>query len=131
MLTISKSLSSGQAQSYHKLEFTSETQNYYKQGDAVGSAELQKRVLAASRRLFGDNHADTLRIMTTLAQAMHAQGDLAEARRLRQEVAISYRRLLGDEHPDTQSALANLSQMTGERNLGLVRRLKRLIGWRR
>ena len=35
MLTISKALSSGQAQSYHKLEFTSETQNYYKQGDAV------------------------------------------------------------------------------------------------
>jgi conjugative relaxase-like TrwC/TraI family protein len=35
MLTISKPLSSGQAQSYHKLEFTSETQNYYKQGDAV------------------------------------------------------------------------------------------------
>jgi conjugative relaxase-like TrwC/TraI family protein len=35
MLTISKPLSSGQAQSYHKLEFTSETQNYYKQGDSV------------------------------------------------------------------------------------------------
>ena len=35
MLTISKPLSSGQAQSYHKLEFTSETQSYYKQGDAV------------------------------------------------------------------------------------------------
>ena len=35
MLTISKPLSSGQAQSYHKLEFTSETQNYFKQGDAV------------------------------------------------------------------------------------------------
>lgn len=35
MLTISKPLSSGQAQSYHKLEFTSETQNYYKQGDGV------------------------------------------------------------------------------------------------
>ena len=35
MLTISKALSSGQAQSYHKLEFTSETQNYYKQGDSV------------------------------------------------------------------------------------------------
>jgi conjugative relaxase domain, TrwC/TraI family len=35
MLTISKPLSSGQAQSYHKLEFTSETQNYYKQGNAV------------------------------------------------------------------------------------------------
>jgi conjugative relaxase-like TrwC/TraI family protein len=35
MLTISKALSSGQAQSYHKLEFTSDTQNYYKQGDSV------------------------------------------------------------------------------------------------
>ena len=35
MLTISKPLSSGQAQSYHKLEFTSETQNYYKQGDVL------------------------------------------------------------------------------------------------
>jgi conjugative relaxase-like TrwC/TraI family protein len=35
MLTISKPLSSGQAQSYHKLEFTSESQNYYKQGEAV------------------------------------------------------------------------------------------------
>ena len=35
MLTISKPHSSGQAQSNHKLEFTSVTQNYYKQGDAV------------------------------------------------------------------------------------------------
>lgn len=35
MLTISKPLSSGQAQTYHKLEFTSEAQSYYKQGDSV------------------------------------------------------------------------------------------------
>ncbi len=35
MLTISKPLSSGQAQSYHKLEFTSESQSYYMQGDSV------------------------------------------------------------------------------------------------
>ena len=35
MLTMSKALSSGQAQSYHKLEFTSETQSYYKQDGAV------------------------------------------------------------------------------------------------
>ena len=35
MLTISKPLSSAQAQVYHKLEFTSETQSYYKQGGAV------------------------------------------------------------------------------------------------
>jgi hypothetical protein len=35
MLNISKPLSSGQAQAYHKLEFTSETANYYKQDGAV------------------------------------------------------------------------------------------------
>lgn len=35
MLTISKPLSSAQAQSYHKLEFTSDSQSYYKQGDSI------------------------------------------------------------------------------------------------
>ncbi len=35
MLTISKSLSSGQAQTYHAKEFMSAEQNYWKQGDAI------------------------------------------------------------------------------------------------
>jgi len=35
MVTISKPLSAAQAQAYHRLEFTSETASYYKQGDAV------------------------------------------------------------------------------------------------
>ena len=35
MLSLSKPLSSGQAQTYHKLEFTANTQSYYKQGGAV------------------------------------------------------------------------------------------------
>jgi conjugative relaxase-like TrwC/TraI family protein len=35
MLTISKSLSASQAQTYHKQDFTSETQSYYRQGNAV------------------------------------------------------------------------------------------------
>ena len=35
MLSISKPLSSGQAQIYHKMEFTSDTQSYYKQDGAV------------------------------------------------------------------------------------------------
>lgn len=45
MLTISKPLSSSQAQSYHKLEFTSESQNYYKQGDSV-KGEWQGKLAA-------------------------------------------------------------------------------------
>lgn len=35
MLTISKPLSSGQAQTYHAKEFTSAEQNYWKQGDSI------------------------------------------------------------------------------------------------
>ncbi|MEO6804877.1 MAG: MobF family relaxase [Edaphobacter sp.] len=35
MLTISKPLNSGQAQTYHAKEFTSAEQNYWKQGDAI------------------------------------------------------------------------------------------------
>ncbi len=35
MLTISKALNAGQAQTYHQMEFTSSTQSYYKQSGAV------------------------------------------------------------------------------------------------
>ena len=52
MLTISKALNSSQAQSYHKLEFTSDSQNYYKQGDTV-KGEWQGK-LAASLGLRGE-----------------------------------------------------------------------------
>src|ERR1700710_503061 len=52
MLTISKPLSSGQAQTYHKLEFTSEAQSYYKQGDSV-KGEWQGK-LAARLGLAGE-----------------------------------------------------------------------------
>jgi len=45
MLTISKPLSAGQAQSYHKKEFTSEQQSYWSRGSAV-QAEWQGRLAA-------------------------------------------------------------------------------------
>src|SRR5438105_5792739 len=45
MLTISKPLSAGQAQSYHKNEFISEQQNYWSRGDAV-QGEWQGRLVA-------------------------------------------------------------------------------------
>jgi conjugative relaxase-like TrwC/TraI family protein len=43
MLTISKPLSSGQAQTYHAKEFTSAEQNYWKQGDSI-LGEWQGRI---------------------------------------------------------------------------------------
>ena len=52
MLTISKAISSAQAQTYHKLEYTSDAQSYYKQDETV-KGEWQGR-LAASFGLSGE-----------------------------------------------------------------------------
>ncbi len=52
MLTISKAINSAQAQTYHKLEYTSDAQSYYKQEDTV-KGEWQGR-LAASFGLSGE-----------------------------------------------------------------------------
>ena len=52
MLTISKAISAGQAQSYHKQEYTSDAQTYYKEGDTV-KGEWQGQ-LAASFGLSGE-----------------------------------------------------------------------------
>ena len=52
MLTISKPLSAGQAQTYHRQEYTSDAQSYYKEGDTV-KGEWQGK-LAASFGLAGE-----------------------------------------------------------------------------
>lgn len=52
MLTISKAINAAQAQNYHKLEYTSEAQSYYKQDDTV-KGEWQGK-LAASLGLSGE-----------------------------------------------------------------------------
>ena len=52
MLNISKSLNSAQAASYHKLEYTSDSQSYYREGESV-KGEWQGK-LAASLGLSGD-----------------------------------------------------------------------------
>ena len=52
MLTISRAINAAQAQSYHKLEYTSDAQSYYKQDDTV-KGEWQGK-LAASFGLSGE-----------------------------------------------------------------------------
>ena len=66
MLSISKALSSGQAQTYHKMEFTSGTQSYYKQDGAV-EGEWQGQ-LAAKMGLTG---AITAEEFTRLTEGEH------------------------------------------------------------
>jgi conjugative relaxase-like TrwC/TraI family protein len=70
VLSISKPLSSGQAQTYHKMEFTSETQSYYKQGGAV-TGEWQGR-LAERMGLLGSVGPEDF---ARLSEGRHLQTD--------------------------------------------------------
>jgi conjugative relaxase-like TrwC/TraI family protein len=83
MLTISKALSSGQAQKYHKLEFTSKSQSYYGQGDEV-KGEWQGK-LAASLGLKG-NVAPLE--FSRLTEGVHPQ---TEETMVRHHVAMDYK----------------------------------------
>lgn len=83
MLTVSKALSSGQAQKYHKLEFTSKSQSYYQQGDEV-KGEWQGK-LAASLGLKGD--VAPLEF-ARLADGIHPQ---TEEQMVRHRVAMEYK----------------------------------------
>jgi conjugative relaxase-like TrwC/TraI family protein len=70
VLNIPKPLSAGKAQTYHKLEFTSEASNYYKQGDTV-QGEWQGQ-LAAKMGLSGTVTAEEF---ARLTEGRHPQTD--------------------------------------------------------
>jgi conjugative relaxase-like TrwC/TraI family protein len=70
MLTISKALNSGQAQTYHQMEFTSSTQSYYKQDGAV-AGEWQGQ-LASNMGLSG---AVSPEHFTRLTDGQHPKTD--------------------------------------------------------
>ena len=84
MLTISKPLSAGQAQSYHEKEFTSREQNYWsRQGVVAG--EWQGR-LAATLRLWGAVREEQF---ARLSQGQHPE---TGEQLVRQRVAYEYAR---------------------------------------
>jgi len=70
VVTISKALNSAQLQAYHKLEFTSATASYYKQGDSV-QGEWQGQL--AER--FGLSGAVNERQFARLSEGKHPQTD--------------------------------------------------------
>jgi hypothetical protein len=52
--------------------------------------------------VLGDDHPDTLRSMSNIAETRRALGDLDGARQLHEQVLAGRQRMLGDDHPDTQ-----------------------------
>jgi len=87
MMTIPKALSSGQAQTYHKLEYTSAAQSYYKQGDQV-KGEWQGR-LATSLGLSGEVTAQEF---SRLSEGQHPQ---TEVQMVRHREAVEYQTASG------------------------------------
>ena len=109
----------------------------FDRGDYAGARELQQRILEIYRRLFGENHPDTVTAMNNLATTLNAVGALAEARQLLEAAAVLHRRVHGSNHPDTPMTLSNLAgvlfaqgDLAGARSLQeqAVKEIGRLLG---
>jgi conjugative relaxase-like TrwC/TraI family protein len=87
MMSIPKALAAGQARNYHKLDYTSPSQNYYRQGDAV-KGEWQGR-LAARFGLSGEVSALEF---TRLSEGQHPQ---TEEQLVRHRAAMEYKNAEG------------------------------------
>jgi hypothetical protein len=70
---------------------------------------LNREVLAVHRRIRGDEHPNTLTLMSNLATNFINQGKLADAESIEREILVVRRRVLGPEHPHTLSTVSNLS----------------------
>ena len=87
MMSIPKALAAAQARDYHKLDYTSPTQSYYRRGDAV-QGEWQGQ-LAARFGLSGEVSALEF---TRLSEGQHPQ---TEAQLVRHRAAMEYRNAEG------------------------------------
>lgn len=81
MLTISKPLSAGQAQTYHAKEFTAAEQNYWKQGNEIGG-EWQGR-MASVFGLTGGVAAEDFALLSN-GQHPRTQAQLVQHRQLQE-----------------------------------------------
>ncbi|KFY67333.1 hypothetical protein V497_00446 [Pseudogymnoascus sp. VKM F-4516 (FW-969)] len=73
------------------------------------AAIMQQEALKKLQRILGDDHADTITAMSTLANMLGHQGSYDEAACMQQKVLEKRQRILGDEHPDTIVVMHNLA----------------------
>ncbi len=83
---------------------------YEKQGTGIGyqrsAIQHIEAALDIRKRIFGEEHPETLDTMETLAGLLQDYGDSEQARRMTDTILEVRRRTLGEEHPDTLSAMA-------------------------
>ena len=79
-------------------------------GDSAAQAiVIGERLLAASERVQGPDHRDTLTSRNNLAIAYRAAGRLDEAISLHEQTLAARERVLGPDHPDTLQSRNNLA----------------------
>ena len=78
-------------------------------GDYRAAASAQAQLRDYRKSTLGEDHPDTLSVVTDLATTLWAQGELGAARELQEQVLKASRRVLGAEHPSTVTAMSNLA----------------------
>jgi CHAT domain-containing protein len=78
------------------------------QGKYKEAAALYRRALQTYQELVGNNHRDTLRLLTNLGHMLVAQGDYAKARQHNEKALAVLRKVVGDRHPLTGEVLRSL-----------------------
>jgi hypothetical protein len=71
--------------------------------------ELEVLVIETSKKVFGNEHPDTLNSLGNLASTYRNQGRWKEAEELGVQVMETKKRVLGEEHPDTLASMSNLT----------------------
>ena len=77
-------------------------------GDLEAALTVQTELVATSRRVRGDDHADTLTAVANLAATHNRMGNHCLAVPLYQE-ALDVRRLVGDGHAETLRSVGTLA----------------------
>ena len=81
------------------------------QGRYSEAEPLYQRVLAASERVLGPEHPDTIRSVSNLGFLYYTQGRYSEAEPLLKRALAAFERVLGPEHPNTLTILNNLADL--------------------
>ena len=83
-------------------------------GDTRAAHDLATDLRQHWRNLLGDDHENTLAIVTYLALALRDMGHYAEARQLDEDTLARYRRVLGEDHPSTLALANNLATVLAD-----------------
>jgi tetratricopeptide (TPR) repeat protein len=80
-------------------------------GDRKAARDLLQDTVDRYRRTLGQDHPDTLRAASNLAEILHKQGSLQAALDLYQDTLDRYQRTLGEDHPDTRDVAGSLGEV--------------------